>query len=134
MRSVKLYVQSHCPPSLRGLITSGLDFTSIQGRPCFYMKPSPQKLHKETKLSWNDIILWINPSWQLHPTHLIHYPSFTGLGERNRDIEARKLIGWNKESLAGKVKVAHTGKTNQGIHSSLPLARELFKTAGLHHL
>lgn len=76
-------MNKHCPPSLWGLITSGLDFTGIQGRPCFYTKPSPQKLHKETKCSWNDTILWINPSWQLHPTHLIHQAQWDG-GEKQR--------------------------------------------------
>jgi len=48
------------------------------------------------------------------------------MGERIRKVKVRKLVGWDKESLIGKVKTVHANKAKQGIHSPLPLGRQVF--------
>lgn len=43
---------------------------------------------------------------------------------------------WDKDSLIGKAKAMHTRKAEKGIHSLLPISRELFshlRKAGTHH-
>ena len=40
--------------------------------------------------------------------------------------KARKLMGWDKDSLIGKAKAKHASKANQGIHSLLPISRQVF--------
>ena len=35
-------------------------------------------------------------------------------------------MGWDKDSLIGKAKAAHTSKEKQGIHSPLPIGRQVF--------
>lgn len=38
----------------------------------------------------------------------------------------RKLGSWNKDSLTGKAKAIHRSKAKQGIHLSVPMARQVF--------
>ena len=48
------------------------------------------------------------------------------MGERIRRVKIRKLVGWDKDSLVGKAKAARTSKAKQGIHSPLPIGRQVF--------
>ena len=48
------------------------------------------------------------------------------MGERIRRVKVRKLVGWENDSFIGKAKAAHTSKANQGIHSLLPIGRQVF--------
>jgi len=60
------------------------------------------------------------------PTQLLtHFPSIR-MGERNEREKARKLIGRQKDSLTGKAKATHASKAIQGIHSLLPIGRQVF--------
>jgi len=49
-----------------------------------------------------------------------------GMSERIRRAKARKLVDWDNGSLIGKANTAHTSKAKQGIHSSLPIGRQVF--------
>ena len=48
------------------------------------------------------------------------------MGERIGRVKVRKLMGWDKDSLIGKAKATHTSKAKQGIHSLLPVGRQVF--------
>ena len=54
----------------------------------------------------------LNPSWQLSPTQPFTTPP-GGMGERIGRVRVRKLMGWDKNSLIGKAKAAHTSKAKQ---------------------
>lgn len=47
-------------------------------------------------------------------------------GDRIRRVKARELGRWDKDSLTAKAKAAHSSKSEQGIHSSLCMGRQLF--------
>ena len=69
-------------------------------------------------------LLWFNPSWQISTAQLLA-PS--GMGERIGRVKVRKLVGWDKDSLKrGKAKAVHTSKAKPGIHSPLPMGRQVF--------
>ena len=93
---------------------------------------SQLKVVGESVQTW---MLWVNLSRQSSPTQLLsHSPPWDG--ERVGRIKVWKIIGWDKNSLIGKVKVVHTSKAKQGIHSLLPIGRQVFshlRKAGLHH-
>lgn len=40
-------------------------------------------------------------------------------------VEVRKLVGWNKDSLVDIAKDTCTSKAKQGIHSPLPMGKEV---------
>jgi len=46
--------------------------------------------------------------------------------QRIRRVKVRKLMGCNKGSVIGKGKATHTSKAKQGIHSLLPISRQVF--------
>lgn len=46
------------------------------------------------------------------------------MGWRIRKVKVRKFMGWDKDSLTGKAKAAHTSKA--GIDSPLPMVRQVF--------
>ena len=71
-------------------------------------------------------LLWFNLSWQLSPTQLLAHSPRVGMGERIGRVKVRKLVGWDKDSFIGKAKATHTSKANQGIHSPLPMGRQVF--------
>ena len=71
-------------------------------------------------------LLWFTCSWQLSTrqpfVHPPHSPS--GVGERTGRVKVRKLVGW--ETSINKAKAAHASKAKQGIHSLLPISRQVF--------
>jgi len=49
------------------------------------------------------------------------------MGERIGRVKVRKLMGRDKDSLKGKEKDTHTSNGKQGIHSLLPVGRQVFR-------
>jgi len=48
------------------------------------------------------------------------------MGEIIGRVKVRKLVGWDKYSLVNKAKAAHTSKAKSGIHSLLPISKQVF--------
>lgn len=46
--------------------------------------------------------------------------------EKIRRVKMRNLVGWDKDSLLDKAKVAHVSKASQGLHPLLPICRQVF--------
>ena len=59
-------------------------------------------------------------NWTPHPS-----PS-VGWGGQLEKKKKVKLMGWDENSLIGKAKAAHASKAKQGIHSLLPMDRQVF--------
>lgn len=57
-------------------------------------------------------------------SHLLTAPS--GMGERIRRVQWKKILGWDKGSLMGEATAVHASKANQGINLSLPMGRQGF--------
>lgn len=68
-----------------------------------------------------------NGSWAARPhtatLSLLHH---WHVRERIRRVKARKFVGWDKDSLIWKAKPMHPGWAKQGIHSVLPIGRQVF--------
>jgi len=71
-------------------------------------------------------VLWVDPSRQLRPMQPLAHPHPVGWGERIRRVKVRKCVGRDEGNLVGKVKTVCTGKAKQGIHSLLPISRQVF--------
>ena len=54
------------------------------------------------------------------------FTPLSGMGERIRRVKVRRVVGWDKDGLIGKVKAVHAGKAKQGIHSLRPTGRQVF--------
>ena len=48
------------------------------------------------------------------------------MGERTGRVKVRELVGWDKDSLIDTAEIVHESKANQGVHSLLPIGRQLF--------
>ena len=70
---------------------------------------------------------WFKPSRELSPTQPLA-PWWDG--ERIVRVKVRKLMGWDKDSLISKAKATHTSKAKQGIHSPLPISRQVQPSPG----
>ena len=72
-------------------------------------------------------VSWFNPN-QSATKHDTTSHSLTpgGMGEVLQGHKWRKLMGWDKDCLTGKAKVAHTSKAKQGIHSLFSIGRQVF--------
>lgn len=98
--------------AFQGHITSPLEFT---------LKLAKDLTFEGCKL------LWFNPSQHLSCTQpLPHSPD--GMGGGIRRVKARKLTGWDKDSLVGKARA--TLKTKEFSHT-LPAVSSLEKLFGL---
>lgn len=56
-------------------------------------------------------------------------------GERTERVKGRKLVGWDKDKLIGKLKAVHTSRAKQGIIHCFPRAGRssvMSRRAGLH--
>lgn len=53
----------------------------------------------------------------------------SGMGEKIGRAKMRKLVGREKTSLKGKAKATHKSKAKQGIHSWLPMDRQVLSHA-----
>lgn len=83
------------------------------------------------------LLLWFKPSWHRSTTELLAHSPTNGTGERIRRVKGKKLVGWDKDSLAGKAKFMHASKAKQEIHSPFPMAGRysaVSRKAGLHHV
>lgn len=69
---------------------------------------------------------WFN-LWMSTPPHTVAHSLFSsGMKESIGRVEVIKLVGWDKKSSVGKGKATHENKSNQGIGSPLPRARQVF--------
>ena len=50
---------------------------------------------------------------------------YKGMWEGFQKVKQNRLVGWDKDNLISKAKVAHTSKIKQGIHSPLPTGRQV---------
>jgi len=50
----------------------------------------------------------------------------SGVRERTRKVKVQELMSCNKGRLIDKEKIMHENKTKQGIHSILPIIRQMF--------
>ena len=66
------------------------------------------------------VSVWCNPGGQYSCLLL---PS--RMGERIGRVKAWKLMGWAKDSLRGKAKAVCVTEANKGIHSQLPIGRQV---------
>lgn len=69
---------------------------------------------------------WFNPGQQLSLTQPLAHSLHSGIGERMGRPTGRNLMGWDKGSLTDKAKAACTSEAKEGIHSPLPISRQVF--------
>ena len=92
-------------------------------------KMCPLQTHAAFFKSLSDFInpvSWFNPSQQLSTTQPLAPSPRGGMGERLGRVKVRKLVAWGKDNLICKAKAAHASKAKQGVHSPLPIGRQVF--------
>lgn len=83
-------------------------------------------MNGQIPLKLSGSLMWFSPRLKPSPIEpFAHTPG--GIGKKIGKVKVRKFMGWLKDSLIGKAKVVHGNKAKKGIHSPLPMDRQVFQ-------